>query len=689
MKCYVKIIVIIVMAVFSIYSCSINDLLDPRPETINEQKGELKEMRASIAQFKNEYESFITQTKSVINDSDPNNLQIIWSSQDTIGIFPNQGFQVAFPMESGAGTQSASFSGGGWGLKSSAVYSAYYPLVGQFYLDKTKIPISFIGQTQTGNASHEHIGSYDFMVAINSSVNEEGTVVFNFQHLVCILHLSITMPRAGTYTKLLLESSGNLITEGTLNLTSGEVTASKISPIQELTLDNLTFDTDNQVLEAYVVMKAIDLSSNTLTVKVYDSENNIYAINTGLGGRVFEAGAIYHATRTATLSTESTGLPRVFINTPNNTTITTKEWLEDPSTIVILNPDGTIDYEATDLSIKGRGNSTWNMPKKPYALKLKKKSEILGMKEHKSWVLLANWMDRTLLRNDTSFRIAKQTGLAWTPSGEFVEVIMNGVHIGNYYLCEQIKVNKNRLNIKEMKSTDLSGDAITGGYLMELDVNYDELNKFHSETKSLPYMFKAPDEDVLQPEQLAWFQGYVNTMESHLYLDNWLDDREYVNYMDIGSFIDWWFVYELAMNSEPSHPKSSYVYKDRLGKLSAGPVWDFDWGTYTPSKSNHYQIKDAIYYGRLFEDPSFITEVKNRWASYKTKFESIPTYVENVAARIKRSNEIDKEMWPLSANAAGSVNGDKDMSFDEAVERMINAYTAKLCWLDEQISAMN
>ena len=650
--------------------------------------GELKKMRASIAEFKNVYETAPVQTRSVINDSDPNNLQIVWNAQDTIGIFPDQGFQVAFPMESGSGTQSATFTGGGWGLKTSSTYSAYYPLIGKFYLDKTQIPISFVGQTQTGNSSHEHIGTYDYMAAMNSTVNEYGTVDFNFQHLVCIIHLCITMPQAGTYTKLFLESNGNLITEGTLNLTDGTVTATKTSPIQEVKLKNLTLDGDNQVLDAYVVMKAIDLTNNTLTVKIYDNAGNIYVIDRGLGGRVFEAGAIYHATREASLSSESTGLPVVFINTPNNVAITSKDVWKEGTSITILNPDGSVDYEAEDLSIRGRGNSTWGYPKKPYALKLGSKSKVLGMKKHKRWVLLANWMDRTDMRNDIAFQIAKQTNLAWTPNGKFVEVILNGVHQGNYYLCEQIKVDENRLNITKMTETDIDGDAITGGYLMEMDVLYDEVNKFYSGTKNLPYMFKEPDEEVLQPEQLSYFENYINTMESYLYADNWLDNREYADYMDIGSFVDWWFVYELTMNGEPGHPKSSYVHKDRLGKLKAGPVWDFDWHTFIPSEASSYTIKNAIYYSRLFNDPIFVSEIQTRWALYKSNFDAIPDYIRAVAAQIKKSNEIDYIMWPLTAHGYGVINGDQDMSFDDAVDRLINAYTAKLHWLDQQINNM-
>ena len=151
------------------------------------------------------------------------------------------------------------------------------------------------------------------------------------------------------------------------------------------------------------------------------------------------------------------GLPVVIIDTPNHATIPSKheDWLEE-ATITVLNPDGTEDYSGT-TSIRGRGNSTWSFPKKPYALKLDKKAEILGMPKHKRWVLLANWLDRTLLRNRVAFQIALSTDMAWNPHGEFVEVILNGSHVGNYYLCEHIKVDENRVNIYELSDEDFIG----------------------------------------------------------------------------------------------------------------------------------------------------------------------------------------------------------------------------------------
>ena len=383
---------------------------------------------------------------------------------------------------------------------------------------------------------------------------------------------------------------------------------------------------------------------------------------------------------TYTVLLQHTGLPVVIINTPDSKAITSKtDWMDDTE-ITIYKNDGTIDYTDNKSQIRGRGNSTWDYPKKPYALKLNKKSEILGMPKHKRWVLLANWMDRTLMRNEFAFEIARNTDLAWTPRGQFVEVILNGKHIGNYYLCEQIKIDENRVNIAEMKETDIDGDNITGGYLMELDVYYDEVNKFKSAYRELPYMFKDPDEDVLQPAQMEYLKNYVNSMERDLYAENWLENREYTEYMDVNSFIDWWFVHELAENGESGWPKSSYMYKDRLGKLTAGPVWDFDWGTFIPNRQ-YFFIKNAIYYGRLFQDPEFGKLTKERWQTLKPKFESIPNKIRSQAEAIRHSEWINHELWPVTS----TENLDQDLSFKDAINRMINAYESKLKWLDQQI----
>ena len=375
-----------------------------------------------------------------------------------------------------------------------------------------------------------------------------------------------------------------------------------------------------------------------------------------------------------TIQVKHSGLPVVVINTPGGAEIPpkTEDWLAD-ATLTIYNTDATIGYAGT-TGIRGRGNSTWKYPKKPYALKLDSKAEILGMPKHKRWVLLANWLDRTLLRNHVSFRIAMQTDLAWTPRGEFVEVVLNGRHIGNYYLCEHIKVDKNRVDIHELEETD-----VDGGFMMEIDTYYDEPFKFKSAKRQFPYMFKDPDE--VNDAQFAFMRDFIDNLEGALYDKSRFAAREYADYLDVDSFVDWWITYELTGNTETKHPKSTYVYKDKGGKLKAGPVWDFDWKTYRLN-NEEWVTKTHLYYDVLFTDPVFVAAVKERWNLYEAKLRAIPQFIEAEAQRIRNSEEVNHQMWPVTQN----TNEDINLSFSEAVARMKMSYEAKLEFMDKEIA---
>lgn len=379
-----------------------------------------------------------------------------------------------------------------------------------------------------------------------------------------------------------------------------------------------------------------------------------------------------------TVTLANTGIPTIIINTPKKALVPpkTEDWLENTEVMIIL-PDGTVDYDSSVANIRGRGNSTWTFPKKPYALKLDEKASILGMPKHKRWVLLANWLDRTSLRNHIAFHIARQTDLEWTPRGEFVELFLNGKHKGCYYLCEQIKIDQNRVNISEPSDSNPSG-----GYLMELDVYFDEAYKFHSPMMNMPYMFKDPDE--VTTAQFDYMQNYITELETALCDDERLLAGDYKEYLDVDSFIDWWLVHELTGNTEPYHPKSSYMHKDADGKLKAGPVWDFDWETFVPYKASQYSITGAIYYGRLFADPSFVKRVKERWEILKPRFDTVAEFIDSEAERLAPAIETNIVMWPIDVE----VNRDEKMAYKEAVARLKSSYLAKLRWLDQRIKAM-
>ncbi len=366
-----------------------------------------------------------------------------------------------------------------------------------------------------------------------------------------------------------------------------------------------------------------------------------------------------------------TGLPLVIIDTPESAPITSKETWMEGAKVLIFEADMRLNYQGVS-EVKGRGNSTWTQfPKKPYALRLDKKAEILGMAKHKRWCLLANWMDRTLIRNDVAFEIGHRSGLAWTPSGRFVELVLNGKHLGNYYLCEQVKVDKKRVNISE-----------EGGFLMECDAWFDEPFKFRSATHDVPWQFKDPDE--VTDAQFQFVQKWVNDMEEALYDDTRFAAHEYLEYLDAASFADWWIVNELSQNSEVNQPKSAYVYMDAGGKLTAGPVWDFDWGTFIPKeKYNYVSMGPKYYINRLFQDPAFRSVIKERWNLCRDQLATIPAYIDAVAATLVASDALNIAMWPINR----TTNQDEQLSYSEAVARLKKAYQEKYDWMNTNINS--
>jgi hypothetical protein len=380
---------------------------------------------------------------------------------------------------------------------------------------------------------------------------------------------------------------------------------------------------------------------------------------------------------------KDTGLPVVVIHTEHKAEIKDREkWI--PAGMMIDGIGKFDDYKGY-ISIRGRGNSTWNYPKKPYAIKLESKDEILGMPSHKRWVLLANYMDRTLLRNHVAFEIARKTGFEWTSHGQFVELVLNDVHQGNYYLCEQIRIDKNRVNITEMKSSDIDNESITGGYLLEMGTDYNEVHKFKSVIRELPVMIREPDEEILTVEQFDYIRNFIDSTEILLYKSNFSETGKYASRIADTTFVDWWIVMELAYNYEAQHPRSCYFYKERSGVLKAGPVWDFDWGTFR--NVTDFCAKNEIWYSQLFKDPIFVNKVKERWNRFKPSFEEIDLFIENESHHLYRSAELNDAMWSLENTSI--VNEDEELPYSNAIYKMRINYMNRLQWLDRQIRLLS
>lgn len=385
----------------------------------------------------------------------------------------------------------------------------------------------------------------------------------------------------------------------------------------------------------------------------------------------------------------NTGLPVVRIQTPGGKNIAVGEngnrdyykdnWMEG-ATMRIELPDGTVDYEG-QMGIRGRGNSTWNYPKKPYALKLDSKAEILGMPKHKRWILLANWKDRTILRNDAAFWLSRTIGLPYTVRGQFVELVMNGTHAGNYYLCEQIKIDKNRVNIDK-----------DGGFLLEVDSYYDEPNKFrYTQLLNLPWMVKEPDGGELNLDYYKELQDFIFNLETLMKSESRVRNHEYADYLDVQTAIDFLIMQELTGNHDfyntwPSAgPHSLYMYKPAGGKLYSGPAWDFDFHVFLPERANFWcGATQTMFYPYLLKDPDFKAALVARWNEKKDELKKLPEYIDSMADSIRLSESFNSTLWPIS----NRENGDEEMTFQQSVERIKKAFLDKWEWIDNNISRL-
>lgn len=686
MRSLFKITPIISVLVMGLYSCG---------ETIDivvNDKLEQPEVR-KINAYLNDYVHDNSNTKltrtTIVTDTD-NNLQLVWADNDTIGIFPDQGSQVAFSMSSAAGAKSASFDGGGWGLKNSSTYSAYYPLIGQFYLDKTKIPMVMHSQTQTGNGTFAHVGKADYMAAANSQVNANGGVDFAFQPLTCLLRMQVKMPHGGKYKYVALEASGEFTTEATLDLTTGSISAKKKSPLQVLTLKDIELNNneENPILDFYLSILPVDLTGKVISAKIFDDENNCYTVS--MQAKNFVAGTIYTYQKIATPDITHTGLPITLINTPENVNIVDKENYINNTYLSVLQTE-IMDEFCELTNIKGRGNTTWKAPKKPYALKFDKKKSILNLPEDKSWVLLANYYDATLLRNDLAFYIGKEMStLDWTPHYQQVDLMLNGQYKGIYQLGEKVKIANKRVNV---------GDD---GFLMEIDQRaLTESDARYFNVTHLPNPVNIKDPEVeYDDDNYNYVKEYVLAADAVLYSDDFKDaENGWQKYMDIDSFVDWYLINEISKNGDACALYSScYMNLKRGGKLKMGPLWDYDigfggypaWNLSNQSLCNNpenFYLKNQGWFIRLFEDPAFVAKVKERFNYYYENRQMIYDRIDAGSTILKDKIVEDNKLWETICSNSATTEEVKT-AYQEKVDYLKNWIATRLEWLNTNINAL-
>jgi hypothetical protein len=299
------------------------------------------------------------------------------------------------------------------------------------------------------------------------------------------------------------------------------------------------------------------------------------------------------------------------------------------------------DYNG-NIQIRGRGNTTWSYPKKPYKIKLEKEASLLGLAPEKDWVLLANYIDGTHMLNAVGLKIGKLINMPYTNNVIPVEVTLNGAYQGLYMLTEQVEVKKSRINV---------GDD---GQLFVMDANYNDEWQFKSAKYKLPVMIKHPE--IKKATEIEPIKKQFEQLES-LIADTHFPNNNYLQYFDGDALANYLIVQLLTDNEEINHPKSTYIYKTKTGKFTIGPVWDFDWAFAYEGAPTHFLSYNrpmfwappsvgTAFFSRFLSDPYIKTQLKLRWANFKTnKFEELLAYIDDYAYTIEAARNRDYTIW--------------------------------------------
>lgn len=449
---------------------------------------------------------------------------------------------------------------------------------------------------------------------------------------------------------------------------------------------------DGVVVGIKVVSPAPNIES--LPVYVYFDNRTLYA---HLSNRVlltFHSKAIEDEKQHQEEMARRQNLPVVRIVTKNSAPILDKKNYVD-GTISISDPENLysdVTEFSAEMGIRGRGNSTWSFPKKPWKVKLKEKASLLGMPADKEWALLANYSDRTLMRNLVAMRLSEMCGFSWTPRMRSVEVYLNNSYQGVYTLCEHKKVSKDRVNIDVVGENDNSGEAVTGGYYLEIEEQQDETTCWWT-SMGVPMMFSDPE--VPTSQQLAYVKGLFESFEQALWAWDFSQETGYPKYIDVDSFVDYYIVQELTKNVDGNLRKSSFITKERGKKMEMYHLWDFDitlgncgyfWGGVGNGPENFW-IKIDKWYPHLFNDPVFVDKVQDRWNELMPQLQTIPDFIDEQAFVLDKAQERNFKVWSIW-ESVDWIGFPSLGSYEKEVEYLKKFYTERLEWLDRELNRL-
>ncbi len=398
-----------------------------------------------------------------------------------------------------------------------------------------------------------------------------------------------------------------------------------------------------------------------------------------------------------------TDVPQLRIATKDGVPIVSKEEYVD-ATYELTNPAAAVPTVTLNGKIRGRGHSTWGQPKNPYKVQFSNDTkyaaiaDVLGMKKQRNWALLADWFDRSLIRNKLALSLGGSSvfndGLKWTPAGQHVEVWLNDDYVGVYLLTEDIRIDPARLNLRKMSTNPATGE-VDGGYIVEVDSRLDCYNGTDFSLQvvtaaQVPICIDTPDEAAITPDQLAYVKKLLAEVEADLY-----GPRKLAG-IHQASYADWYLLQEFVRNNDALFISSDFMWKDTAAAadprdrlLNMGPLWDFDrsagnvnyfdnWLTWGCWVSKPYIPN---WFSRLLDSPDFLALTLGRWKQKRAALETfVNVSIDTFERRLAAAQQRNFARWPIFdlplTNYYVFANHAEEVAF---VRRFLNE---RMAWLD-------
>ena len=368
-------------------------------------------------------------------------------------------------------------------------------------------------------------------------------------------------------------------------------------------------------------------------------------------------------------------LPRLVIETEDFTQIRDCE-TKIPAKLQIYGKDAP-ESDVLDLTIKGRGNSSFTgMPKPGYKIKFEKKQELLGIPKDKEWALIGNSADKTLLKNFITYKLAGWLGDEYTPRSKFVELYLNRQYQGVYQLVETVKVGEHRVNIPQSDSS----------FLLERGPTEHGDEHFVVTEKGTKFEIKSPKEPT--DSSTALIKKALSQFESFLRSDN--PKGEITDYLDFEDYLRYYWIQELSKNMDGAFRRSIFLTWQKGDVIRLGPVWDFDvaygnWETESLRSVTDWYIRPSGWNGLIFKREKYWQEAVRYWKDHRDFFATFPDSIRKYANELAPATKNEFKRWPVLENTENWTYKEAYDSYDEAVDSLNSWIKQRMEWIDANL----